>query len=202
MNARWLSLVLLPMLVGCSGQGMFDGGPRLWGSGGALTIRSQDPAGAKLSGGFERGLYSFDDKNNLTVVLFDGPEENPRQAVTIRLLWTPRAGRTPIDPNATNATIHYVIFTGQDGAEVGVYQGAGYLFPRNKPGSGRLDAGLWDANLRLADRSDRFNDLLGQASIKGGFQAKRDELALNRTVRQLNVMIGQRLGYPRLVCAD
>ena len=44
-------------------------------------------------------------------------------------------------------------------------------------------------------------DRLGQAVLKGRFAAVRDEAALSRHLRQLNLQVRQRLGYPRLVHA-
>jgi len=186
-----LTLLLSLASAGCAGDG-----------GGSLAIRSQDDTGGQLQGGFGTGIYSLDDKNNLTAVLFDGPQENPTQAVVIRMFWKPRAGRTPIDSNATNATIHYIIFTGEGNRVTGIYSGAGYVYPNSKTGEDPLAAGVWQASLRLADKSETFQDRLGQAMVKGKFTARRDATAVQQAIRQINVLVRERLGYPRLVDAD
>lgn len=170
--------------------------------GGQLSIASQSSPGTKLAGGFSRGWCSYNGKDSLTILLIDGPEDDPSQVVTVRMFWEPSPGKTPIDPTATNATIHYVIFTGQDKNQVGIYSGAGFVFPTSDPGDGTLEAGVWQANLTMADRSAGFNDLLGQAMLRGDFTAANDSVAVEQALRRINVKIQQRLGYPRQVLND
>ncbi|MBI1336583.1 MAG: hypothetical protein GC164_06435 [Phycisphaera sp.] len=172
--------------------------PRM-GPSGELAITSITHQGVSLSGGFESAVYSFDDSNNLTILLFDGPAENPVQAVTLRVFWQPRAGRTPMDETATNTTVHYVIFAGEDRREVGIYEGAGFVYVKNDPGDDPLRAAVWQATLQLADHTAMFNDLLGKADLKGSFSAKRDDAAVNSYLRALQVRVNEKLGYPRLV---
>src|SRR6185369_17919923 len=159
---------------------------------GALNIRANTESGNRLSGSFSKGSYAFDDRNNLTVLLIDGPADNPTQVVTIRMMWEPRVGKTPIDPNATNATIHYMIFTA-GGKEVGVYSGAGYVYPNNDPGGDVLNAAVWQANLELADRSVGFVDQLGPAIVSGGFTARLDPIATQQSIRRMNQLVTDRL---------
>lgn len=169
-------------------------------TGAKLAVRSQTDRNLRLAGGFDKGIYGSSNKDNLTVLLFDGPIDNPTQVVTLRMFWKPTAGSTPIDATATNATIHYVIFPGGGSAkEVGIYGGAGFVFPRGDVGDEKLNAGVWEANLLLADRSTGFADRLGQAFLEGRFNATRDDAALEQALRRINTMIEQRLGYPRLV---
>ena len=82
---------------------------------------------------------------------------------------------------------------------MGIYSGAGFVYPNSKPGGKRLRAGVWQANLRLADASDGFVDLLGQSLLKGRFTAQLDELNINQVLHRINVHVQQRLGYPRSV---
>jgi len=194
-----LALVLfLPALTGCSLVPVRNS---------ALAVTSRDDAGTRLRGDFDTGYYAFDSENAVTVVLLAGPEDNPTQAATIRLFWVPQAGKTPISPDATNATVQYIVFADRridEGffREVGVYNGAGYLYLDGKPGVAQLTGSLWQSDLLLADRSERFNDLLGQSRIAGSFSARRDEQKVNQLLRQLNHRVSDRLGYPRLVRAD
>ena len=169
---------------------------------GRLAARSLTKADTTLQGGFETGLYTFDGKNRMTVLLYEGAIADPTQAVTIRMFWRPRAGRTPIAPTATNATVHYVVFSGSERRSVGIYSGAGFLYPQSKPGSASLSASLWQATLRFAEHDAAFQDLLGPALLEGEFKARHDSAALAEALRQLNMHIRQRLGYPRLVRAD
>lgn len=177
-----------------------------FGGGSDLRVRSDAPSGgAQLRGDFDKAIYSVDSQGNATLVLIDGPPEQPTQAVTIRLLWLPRLGATPVEATATNATIQYVVFAppaGGGAGEVGVYSGAGYLYPNNSLGSKKLSAGIWNSTLRLSDRSERFNDLLGKATLTGGVHARLDEAAVDDAIHRLNMMITERLGYPRMVDGD
>jgi len=166
---------------------------------GNLTLKSQSQPGTMLGGAFTSSYYSLDDKNRLTVLLLDGSIEDPAQVVTIRMFWGPRAGRTPIDSTATNATIHYTIFCPAPGQEqeVGVYSGAGFFYPLGKVGGESLTADLWQGTLRLADRSEGFTDLLGQAVLDGHLTATRDEVTVARALRRFETLVTSRLGYPR-----
>jgi hypothetical protein len=179
---------------------------RFAGDGGRLAVRSQSSPGTVLSSAFTTGVYGYDDQNNLTVLLFDGPPENPAQAVAIRMFWRPRAAATPIERTATNATIQYMVFAGHDDdgrtREIGVYSGAGYVYPKSRLGASSLHASVWDAALRLSDRSEGFTDLLGKAELKGGFTAVRDDIAKEQMHQRLHVLVRERLGYPRLVLLD
>lgn len=191
-------LLWLPALGGCSLMPVRNS---------ALAVTSRDDSGARLRGDFNTAYYAYDSANAVTVVLLAGPEDNPTQAATIRLFWAPQAGKTPISPDATNATVQYIVFADrrtEDGfyREVGVYNGAGYLYLDAKPGVAQLTGSLWQSDLLLADRSERFNDLLGQSRIAGSFSARRDEQKVSQLLRQLNHRVSTRLGYPRLVRAD
>ena len=169
---------------------------------GELAARSMTEGGATLEGGFDTAVYSFDGKNRLTVLLYDGPIDDPRQAVTIRMFWRPRAGRTPLDGAATNATVNYVVFASDDRSSVGVYSGAGFLHPKSKLGKAQLAATLRNATLNLSDSDPTFVDLLGHAVLEGRFTARLDGTGLEQALRQLRVNVRNRLGRPRMVRSD
>ena len=181
-------LTSLLFVTGCSGN-----------KAGSMSITSQNKSGSSLTGEFTTGLYRFDNKNQITMVLLDGPEDAPKQAVTVRMFWSPRPGRTPIDKNATNATIHYVIFPDEAHMQVGVYSGAGYMFPKGTPGAPELTLAIWQSTLRLTDSTQGFKDLLGPANLKGKITLKQDDAQVERIIRQLNANIRKTLGFPRMV---
>ncbi len=173
-----------------------------------LTVRGQnetDTTPVQLTGDFRAAYYADTDPNNITFVLIDGDENQPTQAVVIRLFWRPRAGRTPLQKTATNCTISYLVFAPdpdndrRNPGQVGVYTGAGFLMPASAPGPAQLVADMWDASLRLDTRSDRFADLLGQATLTGSFEARRDPAKVDALLQQLNRALTDRLGFPRLV---
>ena len=171
-------------------------------SAGRLSIRNEADVPTFVKAGFASGYYSYDELHNLTVVLVDGPAEKPTQAVTIRMFWQPLPGRTPIDSTATNATIHYMIFPGDDGKLAGVYSGAGFVYPNQYPGDKSFTGSVWQSNLLLRDATDGFKDLLGPAQLQGTFTAKRDDTRVTAMIRTLNSLVRERVGYPRFVQAD
>jgi len=184
------------LLTGCSSS--------LWTSQSALAVVSQEDTSLRLQGDFNAAYYVFDSTESITVVLIEGPEDNPTQAASIRMMWSPRAGLTPVNPDATNATIQYIVFANRrtdEGfyKEVGVYSGAGFLHLDSEPGESNLTASLWQADLLLADRSERFKDLLGQSTLRGSFTAERNSTKVQALLKRLNMSVSKRLGYPRLV---
>ncbi len=195
-----LGLLFAPLLLsGC--------GSSLWTSQSALAIVSQEDNALRLRGDFNAAYYVYDSDDAITIVLIEGPEDAPTQAAAIRLLWQPKAGLTQINPDATNATIQYIVFANRrtdEGyfREVGVYSGAGFLYINSEPGDSSLTASLWQADLLLADRSDRFKDLLGQSTLKGTFTAERNSSKVQELLQRLNLRVSERLGYPRLVGED
>jgi hypothetical protein len=194
--------MLLTMCTGCSSLKpsnwrtlpSFFGG--FSGAGGDLTMHSTTDKNVTLQGIFDSGIYAAADRNTATVVLFDGPPESPTQVVTIRMFWNPQAGRTPVDPTATNATIQYIIFAGD---EVGIYSGAGYLYPKDDLDGDTFAGGIWQSTLRLADKTEGFVDRLGSAQMDGKFKVTRDDVHIDQKLHQLNVQIRERLGRSRLV---
>ncbi|MEM1355727.1 MAG: hypothetical protein AAGC44_10270 [Planctomycetota bacterium] len=170
----------------------------------ALSVVSRDDTTLRLQGDFDRAYYTYNEPNAVTIVLIEGPEDEPIQAAAIRMLWKPSAGLTPINPDSTNATIQYVVFANRRTEqgffqEVGVYSGAGYLYLDDEPGSSQLTGSLWQADILLADRSGYFKDLLGQSTLRGSFTARRDDARVGDLLRLLNNRVSDRLGYPRLV---
>ncbi|MBI1367652.1 MAG: hypothetical protein GC162_03260 [Planctomycetes bacterium] len=176
-------VLLAGMLTGCAG-------------GGKLAVRSSLEPRTEIAGNFTTGVYALDDKNNLDVLLIEGDPASPTQAVHVRMYWRPRAGRTPIDERSTNATINYIIFNGD---AAGVYSGAGFLFPNNKPGGGTFRASVRDTSVRLLDASEKFDDKLGIAVATGSLTAKRDDVATHDLLRKIQILLRQKLGYPRFV---
>lgn len=193
-HGMWLVALAALLSVGCTSARQIDLA--------RLSIRAEADDAPAVETDFDTAVYAVDDRSTLTVVLIDGDVDQPRQAVTLRMFWRPTPGRTPISPEATNATVHYLVFGPSPGDAAGpaaVYSGAGYLFPRDRAGEAEFHASLWDSTVLLADRSDGFQDVLGPASITGRFTARHDEAATLRLINQLGEMVSARLGYPRLI---
>ncbi|MEM9420403.1 MAG: hypothetical protein AAGA25_15345, partial [Planctomycetota bacterium] len=169
-----------------------------------LQISSRDTAnraGATLSGEFTQAYYRFTDQNTVTVVLIQGPDEAPERIASLEMFWKARAGLTPIDRTATNALVRFYEFrdTEAEPNTVGVYAGAGFMRLHDNPSVGTIDGNLWDADLRLTDRSNDFTDRLGRAIFAGSFTAQRDDARVTTILREVNQQLEERLGYPRLV---
>lgn len=167
--------------------------------GGSLETTSHMDQGVQIESRFTQAIYRHEGDNHLTVVLLDGDEANLTQAAILRMQWKPRAGRTPLDENAFNVTVQYLIFSGPQQREIGIYSGAGYLFPSDDPGDPWLNGELLQATVLLTDRSSGFADLLGQANMQGGFSARLDPQATEAWVTRLTQMASAKLAYPRLV---
>ena len=191
-----IPLMLGALLISVSGCGALR-----FGTGGDLQWQNQAAPERSLASQFDTGLYSYDGEDTATIVLLQGPVDAPRQAVTVRLFWRPWAGNTPVDPNATNATVRLIDFTGsQDGPRrVAVYSGAGFVYPRNTVGQATLRAGLWDATLRLTDVSTGQEAARGESTLTGGITVERDDARVQQLLRKLNSHVTDALNYPRMV---
>ena len=108
--------------------------------------------------------------------------------IHIHMFLMPKAGETPVDFTAANATVrHYVI---ADGA-VGLYSGGGFLLPGANPTNGNtLSARLGGATLRLTDASGPFADRLESTDVAGGVTATRDEEAVTAIESRLPMLLG------------
>jgi len=169
-----------------------------------LTLTSRDRHDGKtftLPSEFTRAIYRYEDRNSVTVLLIQGSADAPERVAAFRMFWRSRAGLTPLDSTATNTLVRMIVFRDTDAQPqtVGIYAGAGFMRLHNDPTLGRVAGSLWDADLRLTDRSEAFADAIGRAALTGSFTADRDDAEVTLILRHLNQQIEQRLGYPRLV---
>jgi hypothetical protein len=157
-------------------------------------------------GGFDTGIYSLDGPSSITVLLTDGPTDNLKRALIVRMFWKPKAAATPLDETATNATVQYIVFDGGDTdsakREVAIYSGGGFLYPETETGLAVLQANIWQATMSLADKSDGFQDTLGPSILRGRFNAQRDDEGMIDALRRVNIAVSEALGVPRFVRAD
>ena len=196
------TLVCVAVLGGCGGAGGATLGllsPR------GLTVTGQDGLRidgelrppARLTSRFPEAVYGYADSNTATFVLVsrdrDAADARPEQAAVLRMFWRPRAGRTPIERTATNATLQYLVFP--PGGEAGVYTGAGFIMPDGEPGDDRLGVEVQDAYVQLRDAGPRFLDLLGRAELDGSFTARRDDARARALLRELETQAAEALGY-------
>ena len=190
-----MSLLLLS-LIGCSG----GGGPV-----GQLRAISLGDSPVELGATYITAVYSHDPSGDTSFFLSDVPMKQllkgnvtQGQIMHIELLWVPKAGATPMDSSATNASIRHIIIS--DG-EVGVYGGAGFAMPRGKPGAETLTVALRDATMRLLESTDGFADLLSPAQITGTFTAELDAKTARKVHRAVSQLVTNALGRSRFVDA-
>jgi len=192
-----VTLTLLPacgIQIGSAGQGN-------------LAIESRRYQNIDIGGTFDTGYFAVDEKNAVTVVLLEGDPEAPTAAMIVRMFWLPVVGETPIDRTATNASVSVLVFgpsidergAADDASGVGLYAGAGFLYINSKLKNPKLKAGLWEANIQLADSSQGFVDQVGPSLISGAVRATRDDERVAQLLRQLSQQATDQLGYPRMV---
>lgn len=127
-------------------------------------------------------IYTMSGQQNVDIYLTDmsrteldtamGLENITGHIIHIHMFLKPKAGHTPIDDTATNATVrHLIVASGVSGC----YQGAGFLFPKRRPGSGTFRASIDDASVRLIRATPGFVDQLGPSEVDISFTAKRDD---------------------------
>ena len=93
------------------------------------------------------------------------------QILHIELLWLPRPGYPPIDYEATNISIRYIVIS--DG-EYGIYEGGGFGYPLGTPEDSSMVLNIESATLQLAKSTSGFVDLLSPAVLSGTFNGPCD----------------------------
>jgi hypothetical protein len=189
-----LVCLLLLTLSGC-GAPKSPSGKKI----GDLSIRSIIHPGVSLTGKFKTGYYEYHDENRMTMVLFEGDEASPEQILIIRMLWLPRGSKTPVNRNATNATIKHIVFAGEDRSIVGVYGGGGYYYPKQKPGKDKINGAIWDGAMELLHASKGFADRLGRVNIDGNLKVHRNDAKVEETLKSLESELANKLGYKVMV---
>lgn len=93
------------------------------------------------------------------------------QILHIELLWTPRPGYTPIDYEATNISVRYIVISN---GKYGIYEGGGFGYPLGSPDSSSMVLNIEGVTLQLAESTDGFIDLLSPAVLTGTFNGSCD----------------------------
>jgi len=171
----------------------------------SLEIRSSD---ASLAPDWLTAVYTSDDPNTADVYLSDLPldllaaedpaalDAHPGSIIHIHYFLTPKAGRTPIDTRAANATVqHLVLVPNPQGGLgfAGLYGGGGFLLPSGNPGGRTFSARIRDGSHALLRAGPGFNDRLGHAVIEGAIAARKDDGACVAIARNLALLKRERL---------
>jgi hypothetical protein len=161
-------------------------------------VRSLSEEPAVLRGVFQTSLYSHDDNRGSSFLLADLPLETllegqftQGQLLHVELLWVPKAGATPMDPAATNASSRLVVFAGD---EVGIYGGAGFALPRGRMGDDRVTLTIRNASLGLQEATSGFVDLLGTSELTGRFTAEHHPARVRRLYLTMSQRVTDALG--------
>tara|TARA_Y100000589_G_scaffold43954_1_gene37000 strand:- start:1838 stop:2515 length:678 start_codon:yes stop_codon:yes gene_type:complete len=93
------------------------------------------------------------------------------QILHLELLWTPRPGYTPIDFEATNLSVRYIVISE---GEYGIYEGGGFGYPLGSPEGSSMILNVEGVTLQLAESTDGFVDLLSPAVLAGTFNGPCD----------------------------
>lgn len=196
-RARTLAAILTAaaILAGCRG-GQATG---------ELRSVSFGPDPVMLMADFPTVVYSHQD-GDTSFILTDVPLSElltgrvaDGQVMHIDLLWTPRAGATPMDASATNASIRYIVMSA---GELGVYGGAGFAMPGGTPGAPRLNVVVRDTSVRLMESTEGFEDLLSPSRTVGSFTAELDPARALKLRRAMSQVVTNALGRTTFVKVD
>jgi hypothetical protein len=156
-----------------------------------------------LAASYATVVYAHDPEEDTTFMLTDIPIEDllagravDGQVLHINLLWEPKAGTTPMDTDATNASVRHIVISS---GEVGVYGGAGFVIPHGSPGRDTLTVALRDATVWLMDSTGGFLDPLSPARMTGTFTALHDPEGARRINRAISQIVTNALGRTRFV---
>ena len=124
------------------------------------------------------------------------PAVDTAQVVHIEILWRAVPGQTPVENEATNASIRHVILVE---GQVGIYGGAGFVSVSGKTGAKRLRISTEGATMALLDATEGFEDLLSPAEYEGDVVAINDEAMALRIRQAVAQRVTDAFGAPRFV---
>ncbi|MBL8762643.1 MAG: hypothetical protein JNM07_00050 [Phycisphaerae bacterium] len=165
--------------------------------GGVFELTS-GTTGAVFSTSLPGAAYSTPDASTADLYLTDLPLnrlQNPNDSladvsgslVHVHLFLVPKAGSTPIDATACNATVRQLVFAQ---GVLGLYAGGGFFNPSGDPGDPELAGSMRGASLRLARSSPGFADRLGPVTLAGTFGAPRSEGLARNLAARMEALIG------------
>ncbi len=143
-----------------------------------LEVTSMGDTPRTLRAGLGVGTYAVDPAN-VSFVLSDVTTSQLAetsgiygQLLHVELMWEPKAGKTAIDPAATNLSIRLLVFSGH---EMGLYGGGGFGWPTGIAGQGEFGVDIVGSNLSLLASTPGFVDLLSPCQLSGRLRTQHDE---------------------------
>jgi len=178
-----LTLCTLAAAFTASACGTLRGGG---GSGGSSKIVS-DTTASVYQTNLRTRAYTYHDDNTADIYLTDLSDAQltaffqknadwsqiSGTLVHVHLFLDPKPGKTPIEPTAASASIRYAIISA---GQIGIYDGAGFMLPGEKPGKDSISGSFNAAPLRLTRATDGFSDPLTPARLTMSFDAKLNDL--------------------------
>lgn len=167
--------------------------------------------------GARRAVYNYTDRNTFDIYLTDlseadierwlsadpvtdGAEIGGGQIVHLHVFLWPEAGKSPIDFDASNATITHMVVAppgvssgGNEGAlgDVVIYSGAGFLLPGglfSEPGDAWLSAALRRGTVRFRAASEGGRDPIEGGNYDASLRARFDPDAAGRLESLVSVL--------------
>jgi hypothetical protein len=174
------------------------------GSAGNLRSQSMRSDAVTLAGDYGTAVFTNDKIAGTSIMLADVPVEQllrgeveNGQIMHIELLWLPKAGDTPMDAAATNASIRHIVISN---GEVGIYGGAGFALPSDDPyHHDSISVTVRDASLSLQEATAGFVDLLSPAQLTGTFKATRNDRRSRELYFAASQLVTNALGRTRYV---
>ena len=170
-------------LTGCAGPPILSGG---------LSVSAPEGSSAPESGGYGAARYAHAGSSTATFVLTAKKNDGSnavRRATVIRMFWQPWAGSTAVDPSATNAAVHHVVF--RDGAAA-IYRGAGFVYPHQEPGADPLRITLSETELVLEKASPGFDPGSDRLLAAGRIDVALDDAATAERIGALSDRLAER----------
>jgi len=120
------------------------------------------------------------------------------QILHIEMLFPPRPGETPIDPDATNLSIRYIVIS--DG-QVGLYEGGGFGYPLGGVEDGSMSLRVEPSGVVLTRATDGFVDLLSPAQLQAVFSGPCDDVLGGRIADSVDQFVTNAFGQTLYVHA-
>lgn len=166
-------------------------------AGGTITIDSQNAEPLRLQTSFAYGGYGVSDSDSSLILstvpltaLESGGFETA-QIIHVQLMWWPQAGKTPVNAEATNIIIRYVVLVG---TEAGIYGGGGFAWPTGTPGKTGLGLEVTGSSLSLLAATAGFRDRLSPAELRGDVGGPLDQTVMTRFRNAVSQIVTDRLG--------
>ena len=161
-----------------------------------LEVTSLGETPRTLRADLGTGTYSQELANtsfvlsDLTLEQLEHGGEMNGHVLHVNLLWIPKAGKTAMDPQATNTSLRLVIFSGK---EMGIYGGGGFAWPRGEPLDLEFGIDIVGSSITLLASTKGFHDLLSPAELTGRLSSRFDEDLTRRMRRTASQVVSNAL---------